>query len=255
MRAPGSRVDDRAAPEPRERPRLRVKTLLTICRVSNLPTVWMNVLTAALLCGAPLRPGVVLLLAVSLSAFYCGGMALNDVFDRDWDAEHQPFRPIPARRISLAAARGLTALLFAIAFSLLAMAPQPTAIAPGLVLLALIFGYDRFHKQFAGAVFIMAGTRAMVFVVTAWAVGGTLSPLLAVAAGSQFLYTVLVTAVARHENTRGVPYSFPLIPRMIAGMSLLDGTLLAIFLHPAWLLAGGAAAGMTHLGQRYVRGD
>ncbi|MBW2274319.1 MAG: UbiA family prenyltransferase [Deltaproteobacteria bacterium] len=263
MNAAKAPVDEQKPPEPTERSPLRLGTLLAICRVSNLPTVWMNVLTAAALCGVPpgpgaspgLSPGVVLLLAASLSAFYCGGMALNDVFDRDWDAEHQPFRPIPAGRITLAAARRLTALLFTAALALLALAPEASALAPGLALLAIIFAYDRFHKAFAGAVFVMAATRAMVFVVTAWAVGGEFFPLVAIAAAAQFLYTVLVSAVARHENTRGVPYSFPLIPRMIAGMSVLDGTLLAIFLHPAWLLAGLAAAFMTHFGQRYVRGD
>jgi len=230
-------------------------TILAICRVSNLPTVWMNVLTATVLCGAPLRPGASLLLMASLSAFYCGGMALNDVFDRDWDATHQPFRPIPAGRISLTAARGLTAGLFAAGLLGLGLSPRPDAALPGLALLALILVYDRWHKQFAGAVLVMASTRAMVFVVTAWALGGALWPLVSIAAGSQLLYTVLVTAVARHEHTRGEPYGFPLIPRMIAGMSILDGVLLAIFAHPGWLLAGVAAAVATHVGQRWVRGD
>jgi 4-hydroxybenzoate polyprenyltransferase len=236
-------------------PALDLSSVLALCRVSNLPTVWMNVLTAAALCGAELQLIPTLQLMLSLSAFYCGGMALNDLFDLEWDTVHQPFRPIPAGRISVANARRITWLLFVLAFGLLGLAPKPGALLPGLVLLALIVLYDRIHKEFAGAVFIMAGTRAMVFVVTSWALVGSVSAIVFVVAGAQLLYTVLVTAVARHENTRQKSYGFPLIPRMIAGMSLLDGVALALILHPAWLAVGVLAAGATHIGQRYVRGD
>ncbi len=75
------------------------------------------------------------------------------------------------------------------------------------------------------------------------------------AAAAQLVYTVLVTVVARLENAREARFSFPLIPRMIAAMSLLDGAVLAWAAHPAWLLAGAAAAGLTIGGQRFVRGD
>jgi 4-hydroxybenzoate polyprenyltransferase len=42
---------------------------------------------------------------------------------------------------------------------------------------------------------------------------------------------------------------------MIAGMSLLDGALLAIFVSPAWLMVGAGAAYLTRIGQLYVRGN
>ena len=64
----------------------RGKTVLAICRVSNLPTVWMNVLTAAVLSGMGVELSSLSLLLLSLSCFYCGGMCLNDVFDRSFDA-------------------------------------------------------------------------------------------------------------------------------------------------------------------------
>jgi 4-hydroxybenzoate polyprenyltransferase len=101
----------------------------------------------------------------------------------------------------------------------------------------------------------MASTRTMVFVVTSWALVASVPPLVLLGGAVQFLYTLLVTAVARHEQTRGAPYGFPLIPRMIAGMSLVDGALLAIVVHPAWLIAGIAAATLTRVWQRYVRGE
>lgn len=232
-----------------------VAAVLAICRVSNLPTVWMNVVAAAVLSGASAHAGDVALLALSLSSFYCAGMVLNDIFDRHWDAVHQPFRPLPAGRLGLRHAWGLALVQIAVALGCLLAAPHRTAAAPGGLLLALIFLYDGLHKRFTGSVFLMAGTRAMVFVVTSWALVGTVPARVLVGGAAQFVYTLLVTAVARHEHSRGSPYGFPLIPRMIAGMSVLDGALLAALVHPAWLLAGAAAAALTRVGQRYIRGD
>jgi hypothetical protein len=42
---------------------------------------------------------------------------------------------------------------------------------------------------------------------------------------------------------------------MIAGMSVVDGLVLTLAVSPLWLLAGIAAATLTHFGQRFVRGD
>ena len=91
---------------------LKIKPILALCRVSNLPTVWMNVLTAVVLTADALNqlvvPGNVILLMLALSALYCGGMCLNDLCDRHWDADHQPFRPIPSGRVGLRQAHIIT---------------------------------------------------------------------------------------------------------------------------------------------------
>src|SRR5262245_42903634 len=74
-------------------------TLLRLGRVSNLPTVWTNVLAGAVLAGADWhdwRLGPVLL---AMSMFYVGGMYLNDYFDRTIDARERPERPIPSGAI------------------------------------------------------------------------------------------------------------------------------------------------------------
>ena len=42
---------------------------------------------------------------------------------------------------------------------------------------------------------------------------------------------------------------------MIAGISMVDGLLMAVFASPYWLTAGVAGALATRLVQRYVRGD
>ena len=72
------------------------KTAFRLGRVSNLPTVWSNVLGAMSLAAmtVPIREAAFTALAMSL--LYVGGMYLNDAFDRDIDARERPERPIPS---------------------------------------------------------------------------------------------------------------------------------------------------------------
>src|SRR5256885_14823895 len=73
---------------------------LRLGRVSNLPTVWTNALTGALLAGPDFDARAGALLAVAFSLFYVGGMFLNDAFDRNIDAVERPERPIPRGLVS-----------------------------------------------------------------------------------------------------------------------------------------------------------
>ncbi len=233
-----------------------VKTLLTLCRVSNLPTVWMNILTTAVitsaLTGQSFTLGFILL---GISCFYAGGMSLNDYCDRHWDAERQPYRPIPSGRISAHRVLTISLGLFAVGFAFLMLAPSHKGPLAGLVLVAIIVLYDWLHKRHWSTVFLMASTRLGVYAVTAMALMGEV-PLLVWLAGSiQMLYTLLVTVVARWENSRPKDLGVPLIPWMIAAMGLVDGLFLAVVIDPRWLLAGILASGLTRLSQRYVRGD
>jgi 4-hydroxybenzoate polyprenyltransferase len=82
---------------------ISVSTLLKLGRVSNLPTVWTNVLAGAALADAGLRTWRLSLVLLAMSLFYVGGMFLNDYFDRAIDARERPERPIPARAISTSA--------------------------------------------------------------------------------------------------------------------------------------------------------
>lgn len=239
---------------------MRLKSVLALCRVSNLPTVWMNVIAASLLVASahqqPVSWLVVAILALSMSAFYCAGMSLNDVCDYTWDKQHQPYRPLVEGKVSLAQAKGVTLLLFAVGFALLVLAPSRAGLLYSLILFAVIYAYNIFHKQHSGSVFLMAGARALVFVVTAQAIVGDLTLWVIIAAALQFIYTLSLTLVGRHESKRGRPYAGPVIPRMIAGMAILDGLVLAAVLTaPVWLGLGLFMAFLTRLGQRYVRGD
>ncbi len=182
--------------------------------------------------------------------------ALNDWCDREFDAREQPFRPIPSGRLAAWEAAVCFSVLFASGLgALLAMEHALSAVMAGLLLLLVIVSYDIFHKAHPATVLLMAGARTMVFVVTSVAVVGEVPLPVWIAGGLQFGYTLLVTVVARNEGQRATPRGFPLIPRMIAGMSVLDGLVLAVWESPLWILVGVAAATLTHFGQRYVRGD
>lgn len=232
-----------------------LKAYLDLCRVSNLPTVWTNVLAAGLLATGRFEPTTFLPLAAALSALYLAGMSLNDLCDLEHDRRCRPNRPIPSARVSPRGAWLLTVILFAAGLALLALAPHPLGLAAGLVLLAAIVAYDLRHKGNPWSVLLMASCRLLVFVVVALALVGEL-PWPVLAAGAvQFFYVVAISLVARHENGRAAPYAFPVVPAMLAGIALLDGVLLAILVSPAWLAAGVAGSLLTWAGQRYVRGD
>ncbi|MCZ6604984.1 MAG: UbiA family prenyltransferase, partial [Alphaproteobacteria bacterium] len=86
---------------------------LRLGRISNLPTVWTNVLTGVVLVGGEILSLRLAILIIALSLFYVGGMYLNDAFDRDFDARERPDRPIPAGLVS-------TKTVFAAGYAMLA---------------------------------------------------------------------------------------------------------------------------------------
>ena len=58
--------------------------------MSNLPTVWTNVLAATVLAGGAWQNTRTAIVLVAMSLFYVGGMYLNDYFDRAIDARERP---------------------------------------------------------------------------------------------------------------------------------------------------------------------
>lgn len=227
---------------------------LELFRVSNLPTVWTNVLAASLLALGRFDPRV-LPVAASLSFFYLAGMALNDLCDRDIDRAGRPSRPIPSGRVTVAGARSAVAALALIGFLPLLAAPSRLGAAASLVLALAILWYDLDHKENPWSVLVMASCRLLVFVVAALALAGELAGAVLAAGGAQFSYVVLVSLVARREPALGKRCALPVVPLMIAGMSLLDGAAMAVVVGPFWGMAGIAGFLATLWGQRYVRGD
>lgn len=225
-----------------------------LCRVSNMPTVWMNTLSALVLSSGGAAIDLFLLLALSTSGFYAAGMCWNDVFDRHLDALSKPHRPIPTGRVQVSTARWIGTATMSIALACLLVSPHPEAVVPGIALAGLIILYDALHKRHPATVVAMAGCRLGVFVVVACAATGSVPPAAWIGGGASFVHTLVVTIVARWENTRG-SFGAPLVPALIAGMSITDGIVLSLLVAPTWLPVGVLAAVMTWSGQRRVRGD
>src|SRR5713226_1815259 len=76
-----------------------LSTLLRLGRISNVPTVWTNVLAGSVIAGGAQSPNEIALIVLAMTAFYVGGMYLNDYFDRAIDARDRPGRPIDAGEI------------------------------------------------------------------------------------------------------------------------------------------------------------
>ena len=147
-----------------------MRAWLEILRISNLPTVWTNVLVGAVLSVAVARPsnpeivpGLVIAI-VAGSCLYLAGMVFNDVFDVAIDRRERPGRPIPSGRISRNAAAAFGTVLLAIGIGLPwlhGVIAGGIATGIGLMLLA----YDALHARTAWSVLLMGGCRAGLYVL------------------------------------------------------------------------------------------
>ena len=238
-RSPGAVTSDR--------PRWRAYLLLS--RVSNLPTVWSNVLAGTM--TASLAPDwwPTLMVAVAVSLFYTGGMFMNDAFDASIDRAERPERPIPAgnvgRREVFALGGGL------LAGGLLLLPRDRSAWLFGFALVAAILLYDFRHKGVRYAPLVMGVCRGLVYCVAAAAAG---SVTVAALAGAAVMtsYVSGLTVVAKRAGSR----ARWLVPALIAAISLVDAVVIAT-VSSSYGLALLAAAGfpLTLALQRVVPGD
>jgi hypothetical protein len=283
---------------------------LRLGRVSNLPTVWTNVLAGVALAGVSVAPGPLAFLALALSLFYIGGMYLNDAFDREIDARERPERPIPSGLVKattvFAAGYGLLAAGLAALVAEAAWTGRRgywSTILSGLALAGLIVFYDARHKANPWSPLLMGLCRVLVYATAAFAVAGRLGAAVVMGAAVLLSYLIGLTYVAKQENLAelrnlwplvflGAPFVYGIpaltggragaalylgflawvgygvwllvrpgranIPRavvsFIAGISLLDGLLMAGAEAPGAAAWGAGGFGLTLLLQRYVRG-
>ena len=191
---------------------------LRLGRVSNLPTVWTNVLAAVVLTGVLVASGPLALLALALSLFYIGGMYLNDAFDRAIDARERPERPIPAGLVRattvFATGYGLLVAGLAALASEAAWAGRGEywpAILSGLALGGLIVFYDARHKANPWSPLLMGLCRVLVYVTAACAVAGRLGVAVVTGAAVLLSYLIGLTYVAKQENLAEFRNLWPLL--------------------------------------------
>jgi len=197
--------------------RVKWQVYLRLGRVSNLPTVWTNVLAGTALAGGSTAPGRVAALTVAFSLFYTGGMYLNDAFDREVDARERPERPIPSGQIR---ARDV----FAIGFGMLSVALLIlmvssvwwiggrgwASVGAGVVLAGAITYYDVRHKANPLSPLVMGLCRVLVYVTAALAVAGRVGGAVVVGAAVLLSYLIGLTYVAKQENLAEYKNLWPL---------------------------------------------
>jgi 4-hydroxybenzoate polyprenyltransferase len=239
---------------------------LELGRVSNLPTIWTNVLAGIALGGVD--PGIAsaIVLAASMSLVYTGGMFLNDAFDRGYDARFRPSRPIPSGRVRAssvflagfcAVAAGFALLITAQTLGGAARGPQAPAF--GLALATLVIVYDWKHKANPVAPVMLGLCRGLVYLSAAAASSGS-ALTMPVLFGAVLLvsYVTGVSLLARRES--GAAGQVAVRPQTIglflAGISLLDAVLIAsLTWRIGWAIAALSGMVLTRALQRYVPGS
>jgi len=235
---------------------------LKLGRISNLPTVWTNVLVGALLAGGSLVDPRLPLLLLALSLFYVGGMFLNDAFDRDFDAKHRPDRPIPAGQVS-------AFQVFAMGFGMLAAGlagvalasrgvdatPAWRALAAAVALGAAIVFYNAHHKGNALSPLVMGLCRVFVYLTAALSVAAVLPASIYLAAAALLCHLIGLTYIAKQEHLDRIgnlwPLGFLAVP-VLYGIRLsvaVPAALLPLVLYAAVLVFA------LYLLRRRARGD
>ena len=220
---------------------------LSLGRVSNLPTVWTNMLTGVVLAGGTLDDARAWLLLTALTLFYVAGMYLNDAFDADFDAVERPERPIPAGRVSRRTvfAAGYTMLAVAIALMAAAGSVGGTGPWPGLAGLALagvIVFYDWHHKKNPLSPVVMGISRMLVYICAGLVFVVPPPDLLTVAAVVLLCYLIGLTYVAKQENLGRVrnmwPLAFLAVPGVYGLMLIVNAPWTSLFWIPfsGWVL-------------------
>jgi hypothetical protein len=223
-------------------------------RISNLPTVWTNVLAGTVLAGGDWQNTRTVTILGAMSLSYVGGMYLNDYFDRAIDARERPTRPIPAGDIP---ARRVAAIGFAMLGGGTAMMALsgPASLLAGVLLGLAVIGYDLHHKGNPAGPVVMGLCRALVYVGAAAAAVGHVSPIVVAAALALLAYVAGITYAARQESYDRVGNLWPLLalsaPAIVAIVALdhspvglaADLALAAWTAGAAWLLVRRPMAG------------
>ncbi len=186
--------------------------LLTLGRVSNLPTVWSNCLAAWILSGGQLSSSLeiqkIIWLNLGATALYLGGMFLNDAFDIRFDIAHRSERPIPSGTISVKSVYLLGTILMVSGVCCVVWI-NITAALCSLCLAGSIFWYDYIHKRITWSPLIMGLCRFALYLLSGSIVFGVITVPVVLGGAMLFGYIVGLSNIARNEATGGRINSWP----------------------------------------------
>ena len=185
--------------------------------------MWTNVIAGATAATVAAPLDRIAIVGLAMTAFYVGGMFLNDYFDRNIDARERPERPICAGEISAGAVLsiGVGLLLLGVA-SLVAF--NLAAAAWGLGLGGVIVPYDVWHKGNAFGPLIMSACRALVYLGTGVAVSGGVNVALISWSIALAAHVAGLTYAAKQESLNQIGRLWPLavlaVP-LLAGLTAI----------------------------------
>jgi UbiA prenyltransferase family len=188
----------------------RLSTLLRLGRISNLPTVWTNVLAGSVVAGGGQHPREIAMIVTAMTAFYVGGMYLNDFFDREIDARDRPGRPIDAGEIRAGSVLLIGFGLLAAGIALM-ISFGPSAMLCGILLACVIVLYDVWHKGNALSPVVMGSCRALIYIGTGVAVTGGVSNATIIGAVALAFHVAGITYAAKQESLDRVGNLWPLV--------------------------------------------
>ncbi len=203
-----------------------LSTLLRLGRISNLPTVWTNVLAGSVIAGGR-NPDRIALIMTAMTAFYVGGMYLNDFFDRAVDARDRPGRPIGAGDIR---AGTVSSIGFGLLTAGIALTIPFGLVAAlwGMLLAGVIVLYDVWHKGNALSPVVMGSCRALVYIGTGAALAGSTSLAIILGAVALASHVAGITYAAKQESLDRVGHLWPLAllaaPLLLALPALFGGS-------------------------------
>lgn len=196
--------------------------ILTLSRVSNLPTVWTNCLAAwsinqsveNLVGLAPfwhmpvsLDWGIFGWVLVGASFVYSGGCVLNDAFDQKFDQEYNPHRPIPSGKIKASTVWTVGILFLLIGGSVLVGVASCSLPLVGSLLGAVCL-YDLVHKKWSGSVWVMGSCRTFLWLAAASAGGMEIMDPVLVGSLCIGMYVVGISLFARNEAKKNESRTF-----------------------------------------------
>lgn len=142
----------------------KIRGFLKLVRPANIITAWSNILVGAAIAYGTLNEESlpmfdfinyfnfdIVLLIISTSGLYGGGIVMNDYFDANLDAKERPERPIPKGLISKKNALNFAIILYTIGvISAFCVNIVSGIIACSLVGLTLIYNTFSKHNSFLG---------------------------------------------------------------------------------------------------------
>ncbi len=185
----------------------KLRTLLLLGRVSNLPTVWSNCFAGWLLGGGGEWPRFAVLCG-GATLLYVAGMFLNDAFDVQFDAQHRRERPIPSGAIALGTVWSFGVAMLLAGTALLTLLGITTAVF-AVCLAGTILLYDWLHKMITFSPVVMALCRLLLYLTAASAAVTGVTGLAMWCALALAAYVVGLSYLARKEATGVVIQRWP----------------------------------------------